>query len=64
MGTWTSKKWVLASALFLYTWFFMLEKEGSGMGPEELEKYRTDLTEWVQENEEELRVVQMERREN
>ena len=64
MGVWSSKKWVLVSIIIMYAWFFVLEEDGPGMGPEELERYRTDLAEWVEENEEELRAIQSERREN
>lgn len=33
-----------------------------GRGPEELEKYRTDLGEWVQENEEDMSCTNKEKR--
>ena len=59
-----NKKWVVASLLFVYLWFFVLEDDGSSIGPEDLEKYRQDLSEWVEDNEEELRAIHSERREN
>jgi len=64
MGPWTGKKWVVTSSVILYVWFFVLDKDRTGMGPEDLDKYMTDLADWVMDNEEELRDIQTDRREN
>jgi len=58
------KRLIIVSVALIYLWYFVVDEDGANMGPEDLEKYKTDLTEWVQENEEELRAIQTERREN
>ena len=60
----SSKKLVILSSLLTYLWFFVLDAQNDNLSPEELENYKGELSDWVRDNEEELRVVQGERREN
>ena len=60
----SSKQYIVVSCLLFYLWFFVLEDGNESMSPEELEDYKEELSYWVRDNEEELRVVQGERREN
>ena len=67
MGTvssWSDRRWVGTACMLLYCWFYVLEDSGEAITPEELEQYRADLADWVHEQEEEIRIVQQERRQN
>lgn len=57
------KRWAVILCLFLYCWFYLLDDKNEGLSPEQLDQYRTDLTDWVDEHEEEIRAVQQKRRE-
>lgn len=60
----SDKRLVLATCITFYLWFFVLQGPGEKVvGPEQLEKYRGDLTAWVQDNEDDLREEQQRRRE-
>jgi len=61
---WKDRRWVAATAILFYCWFYILEDSGEGLSPEQLEQYRTDLADWVHDQEEELRTIQQERRQN
>jgi len=60
----SSKQYIILACLLFYLWFFVLEEGNENLSPEELENYKEELSYWVRDNEEELRVVQGERREN
>jgi len=61
---WKDRRLVLATAILFYCWFYILDDSGEGLSPEQLEQYRTDLADWVHDQEEELRTIQQERRQN
>ena len=60
----SNKQFIIISCLLFYLWFFVLDEGNEALSPEELENYKGELSDWVSENEEELRVVQGERRGN
>lgn len=55
---------IIFFTLFLYFWFFYIDTGSDHISPEELESYKDELGDWVKENEEQLRMIQSERREN
>ena len=59
-----NKKHFLFTSVFLYVWFFYIDTGNEHLSPEELESYKEELSDWVRDNEEQLRQVQAERREN
>jgi len=59
----SDRRAVLMSVFFFYLWFFVFQEEEAGViSPDNLDKYRSDLASWVQENEEDLRAEQINRR--
>ena len=58
-----SKRAVVAVVVLVYIWLFVLDDDNQELGPEEIDKLRRDLAEWVEDNEEELRATQKNRRE-
>jgi len=59
-----NKKHFLFVSVFLYVWFIFIDSPSEHLSPEELEAYKEELSDWVRENEETLRMVQAERRNN
>ena len=59
-----NKKHLIFATAFLYVCFVYLDPGSDQLSPEQLEQYKAELGDWVREHEEELRVVQGERREN
>ena len=62
MASWSDRRWVWTGCLLLYCWFFVLEDSGAGINPEQLEGFRSELEEWVHLEEDSLRTIQQERR--
>ena len=58
------KQNILFFTLFLYFWFFYIDTGDEHLSPDELESYKDEISDWVRENEEQMRAVQTERRDN
>ena len=62
MSRTSSKRVVVVAVVVIYTWLYVFNTD-SEIRPEELEQLKSDLADWVHENEEELRHAQEQRRE-